>query len=237
MIISHLDDIVVRRGLGQAWQFVQKTIFKSFRTKTILEGTAEFHHGLLKGFQNPLYYITRSSWKMNAFFKHLFDQEKMPAGTYFMKGGPLMRELRKKDPASKDKYLTIRFLLDYHPHLNCILIGASGRRDPETFTKILNENPHRVDAIYLRDLTDGLLDSRVRALKAACEIHGVPIVLINDMDEAAQHARVNHFISYLSTLTPDGEYEPATGSTVLSDRVTNTYDSPKTDDYRPLISS
>jgi phosphatidate phosphatase APP1 len=82
----------------------------------------------------------------------------------------------------------IRKVLDVNPQLPFVLIGDSGQQDPEIYTQVVRENPGRIRAIYIRDVTEEQRDESVRELIRTAEAFNVPMLLVPDTVEAAEHA-------------------------------------------------
>jgi len=68
------------------------------------------------------------------------------------------------------------------------LIGDSGQQDPEIYAQVVRDNPGRIRAIYIRDVSEDRRDTAVRELIRTAETYNVPMLLVPDTVEAAEHA-------------------------------------------------
>ena len=80
-------------------------------------------------------------------------------------------------------------------HLSFILIGDSGQRDAEIYTQIARKYPNRVEAIYIRDVTNNSEHKRMLTLVAEAAKVGVQMILVPTTKEAALHAASAGYIT------------------------------------------
>ena len=94
------------------------------------------------------------------------------------------------------KLATIRQILGMYAHLPFILIGDSGQEDPEIYTEVARENPNRILAVYIRNVSRSQL--RARAIQKLAEKvvqAGSTLILADDTLEIAQHAAKQGWIA------------------------------------------
>ncbi len=65
----------------------------------------------------------------------------------------------------KFKLEKIKDLFSFYPYLPAILIGDSGQKDPEIYHKIAMENPDRVKAIFIRNITNKVSEKRKKMIE------------------------------------------------------------------------
>ena len=56
-----------------------------------------------------------------------------------------------------------------YPALPFVLLGDSGQHDPEIYSEVVRENPGRILAIYIRDVSDGKDDDRAEEIGLLAE--------------------------------------------------------------------
>lgn len=210
IIISDIDDTVMETGARQLWQMVKTTLLKNVHTRSVFPGVANFYRSLLDDDQNLLFYVTSSPWNLRAFLQQIFELRNVPRGPAFMTDWGLDEEKMLKHGHGKHKLNAIRAVLNFYPELPCILIGDSGEKDPEIYAQIVEEFPERVDAIYIRDVTDHARDQTVLDLGASCARNGVPFLLVSSTDKAAQHAREHKFVHMTGAIASNPLDEEAT---------------------------
>lgn len=200
IIISDIDDTVMETGARQLWQMLKTTLFKNIHTRSVFPGVATFYQSLLAHDRNPLFYVTSSPWNLRAFLQQVFELRKVPRGPSFMTDWGLDRQKFLKEGHGKHKLRAIRHILTFHDDLPCLLIGDSGEKDPEIYRSIVEEFPGRVQAVYIRDVSDKARDQKVLDLGRACSKDGVPFLLVDSTAKAAQDARERKFITLQSSL-------------------------------------
>jgi phosphatidate phosphatase APP1 len=79
----------------------------------------------------------------------------------------------------------LRQITAFFPDLPFLLIGDSGQQDPEIYARFVQENPGRVLAVYIRDVSP---DPRRDAAVLALGTSGVPLLLAPDSLAMARDA-------------------------------------------------
>jgi phosphatidate phosphatase APP1 len=115
----------------------------------------------------------------------------IPRGPLFLRDWGRDSMGRKRTPGHRMKFdRTIKLLADF-PELPFILVGDSGQHDAGVYAEAAALHPHRIKAIYIRDVdptTATRRDDDVRQhMKTATE-HGVPMLLTHDSQAMAHHA-------------------------------------------------
>jgi phosphatidate phosphatase APP1 len=63
------------------------------------------------------------------------------------------------EATSRHKHAEITQLLADHPRRRFVLVGDSGERDPEVYGQVAREQPSRIAAVLIRDVTDEPADA------------------------------------------------------------------------------
>jgi phosphatidate phosphatase APP1 len=197
-IVSDIDDTILHTGVASLfkWRVIANTLFKNFDKRIAIEGTVKFckklHFGT-KGFpSNPFFYVSNSPWNLYDYLSAFLNKN------HFPKGPILLRDFRipfDKTPKPKvpHKQFEIVNLLTMYPHLKFILIGDSGEKDADIYTKIAEQYPDRILAIYLRNVKHRRKEKRIK--KIICCFTASPILLVHTYDEAINHAQESGFIN------------------------------------------
>jgi phosphatidate phosphatase APP1 len=193
-VISDLDDTVVRSSVTSLLKVVSTALLHNAYTRLPFEGVASFYHALQRGVGdggfNPIFYVSSSPWNLYDLLEDFLDVHGIPAGPLFLKDwGPTT--LRGHE---RHKLGVIRTLLSTYPGLPFVLVGDSGEQDPEIYHRVVRENPGRIRAIYIRDVTMGERDATVRAIAREVRSSGVEMLLVEDTASAAEHAATTGLI-------------------------------------------
>lgn len=197
-VISDIDDTVLMTGATSLLQTAQLTFLGNAYTRLPFAGVAAFYRALQSGpvttLFNPIYYVSSSPWNLYDLLVDFFRVQGIPKGPLLLRDFGLNRETLSSQGHHTHKLAQIRKVLDVNPNLSFVLIGDSGQQDPEIYAQVVRENPNRIRAIYIRDVTPDDRDESVRELIRTTEAHNVPMLLLADTVAAAEHAAANGFI-------------------------------------------
>lgn len=193
LIISDVDDTVIETGAAKLWQLLRNTLLENEHTRKLFPGVSKFYQQLSAGStgeeNNPLFYVTSSPWNLREFLLRIFELRGIPRGPLFMTDWGLDEHKWLKAGHEEHKLAAIRHLLDFHGSVPAILIGDSGEKDPEIYSRIVEDYPGRVTAIFIRDVSASARDEEVAALAKLCKARGVPLHLVADTAAAVLQAR------------------------------------------------
>ena len=198
-VISDIDDTVVRTQATNLLKMARITFLGNARTRLPFKGVAAFYQALQQGpaedGRNPLFYVSSSPWNLYDLLVHFFELQGIPQGPLLLRDLGLDREKFIQTGHRHHKRAQIERLFLRYPDLAWILIGDSGQKDPEIYRDVVRRHPGRVLAIYIRDVSRRRRDRAVRALGDAASDEGVPLHLVADTAEAAEHAAASGFIT------------------------------------------
>ncbi|GAB3641832.1 DUF2183 domain-containing protein [Spirosoma arcticum] len=191
-VISDIDDTVLVTGATSMLQTARLTFLGNAYTRLPFAGVAAFYRALQSGplttLFNPIYYVSSSPWNLYDLLIDFFRIQGIPKGPILLRDLGLDPNLLSSGSHHTHKLAMIRKVLDVNPQLTFVLIGDSGQQDPEIYTQVVRENPGRIRAIYIRDVTPETRDASVRELIRTTEAANVPMLLVTDTVAAAEHA-------------------------------------------------
>lgn len=197
-VISDIDDTVVRTDVANLLRMLRLVLLTNAHTRLPFAGVAAFYRALHEGaagnFTNPVFYVSSSPWNFYDLLTEVFEVHDIPVGPLFLKDYGIARDLILSRGHEEHKIVAIEHILDTHPKLPFVLIGDSGQKDPEIYREAVRRYPGRVEAIYIRDVTDPRRDAEVHAIAADVSAYGVEMVLVQDTLSAARHAAERGFI-------------------------------------------
>ncbi len=196
-VISDIDDTILHTGVvsSMKWQVIYNTIFRPAGRRVPLKGAADFYNKLHDGKKgneaNPIFYVSHSPWNLYRYLEFFLIENNFPKGPILLRS--FRNILRRKAKGEKpQKQKEIMSILATYPNLPFILIGDSGEKDPVIYMEIANQIPDRIKAIYLRGV-----DSKTKILGVRNLLKNyktTPALLVEDGEQALQHARENGFI-------------------------------------------
>lgn len=196
-VISDIDDTVLVTGATSLLQTARLTFLGNAYTRLPFAGIAAFYRALQSGpvttLFNPIYYVSSSPWNLYDLLIDFFRIQGIPKGPLLLRDFGLNRELLASEGHHTHKLAMIRKVLDVNPQLPFVLVGDSGQQDPEIYAQVVRENPNRIRAVYIRDVSPGVdatdtRDASVRELIQTADALNVPMLLVADTVAAAEHA-------------------------------------------------
>ncbi len=157
-VISDIDDTVVFTGVANTAKMMWRLFAQGPGSRVLFPGVPELYRGFYHGRSgedgNPLIYVSRGPWSIYQVLVALFRMHRIPNGPILVlrewgmkRGSVLPRRARDH------KLDAIRHVLELYDTMPFVLVGDSGQHDPEIYARILRENPGRILAIYIRDVS------------------------------------------------------------------------------------
>ena len=194
VVISDIDDTVMHTGVGNKLAMLWRLFLQEAKDRVAFPGVAAlcraFHAGASGTEFNPMLYVSRAPWSSYDILDRFFRLHDIPVGpVLFLREWGLTLQSPLPRRGRGHKLELIRGMLDLYCELPFILLGDSGQRDPEIYAQVVRENPGRVLAIYIRNVSRDT--ARVAALEQlAAEVArvGSTLLLATDTFAMAEHA-------------------------------------------------
>ena len=186
-IISDIDDTIVRTNatslLGMA-----RSVMRNAAARLPFEGVAELYRALHRDV-NPIFYVSSSPWNLYELLEDFMDINGIPHGPMLLQDWGLDESTFLIASHATHKLREIRQLLDYYPSLPFVLIGDSGQHDPEIYLRVIQANPKRILAAFIRDVTADVRDRTVARIIDDARVLGVAMDYVTDSAEALRRAQ------------------------------------------------
>ena len=191
-VISDIDDTVLVTDATNLLQTAKLTFLGNAYTRLPFAGIAAFYRALQSGpvttLFNPIYFVSSSPWNLYDLLVDFFRIQGIPKGPILLRDLSFSPKLLSAEGHHTHKLAMIQKVLDVNPQLPFVLIGDSGQQDPEIYAQVVRENPGRIRAIYIRDVSEDRRDEAVRELIRITDADHVPMLLVPDTVAAAEHA-------------------------------------------------
>ena len=191
MVVSDVDDTVIRTGATNKLRFARVVLLNNATTREVFPGVGALYRALVEddgAFANPIFYVSSSPWNLYRQFVGAFEHRGVPPGPVFLKDFGVDPGKFIKSGHHAHKLEQIGDLLEFYPDLDAVLVGDSGQEDPEIYQQAVARHPGRVRAVFVRDVTDDARDREVRRIARDVEARGVPMRLVRDTVGAAEAA-------------------------------------------------
>lgn len=201
VVISDIDDTVVETGVASRIVTLQRLLFQTAEKRLAFPGVASLYRALHRGLSgrefNPMLYVSQGPWGIYEMLERFFRLHRIPVGPIlFLREWGLTLQHPLPHRVKNHKLNLIRGMLSLYHDLPFILIGDSAQHDPEIYTRVVEEHPGRVLAVYIRRVT------RAPQRRAAIEVlarrviaAGSSLVLAADSLIMAEHAVEHGLIS------------------------------------------
>lgn len=192
-VISDVDDTILRSYITSVVKMALEMLLKNAYSRVTFPGVPAFYRALQAGRSgsdnNPIFYVSLSPWNLYSLLSQFLEINDIPSGPLILRDYSLQTLTSLGGPSPKRKL--IQDLLDMYPELPFVLLGDSGQHDPEIYAEVVRENPGRIRAIYIRDVSGGTDAGRaqeVAALAAETQACGVDMLLSPHTRDFAVHA-------------------------------------------------
>ena len=178
-VVADIDDTILETGVQRVGQMIRQTFAGSALTRTPSRARRSCTGTSPPG-ANPVFYVSSSPWNLHAFLVGVPAPPGIPAGPV------LLRDLLGTSAGREQKHDRIREILELHPGLPFILLGDSGRADPEIYADIVRDFPggsSRCTSARCASTPATAGSRRSRSLVPRC-----PFVLAADSDAVRRHA-------------------------------------------------
>ncbi|GJE16979.1 App1 family protein [Methylobacterium marchantiae] len=194
VVISDIDDTIMHTGVADKLKMLWRLFVADAEDRVAFPGAAALcqalHAGATGDQSNPMLYVSRAPWGIYDMLSEFFRQHAIPAGpVLFLREWGLSWHHPLPRRAEDHKRDLIRHMLALYDDLPFVLIGDSGQHDPEVYAKIVAENPGRVLAVYIRNVSrDQSRAVEIERLSQAILQAGSSLVLAADTAVMADHA-------------------------------------------------
>ncbi|MFZ0256273.1 MAG: phosphatase domain-containing protein [Gammaproteobacteria bacterium] len=202
-VISDIDDTIIRTYATDFFRMMRVLFLNNARTRVPFEGVSAFYSALQKGpdgvSDNPIFYVSSSSWNIYDLLLAFLDVHDIPRGPLLLRDLGLDQTKFVKS-GHQHKLDKIERIFRFYPYTRFILIGDSGQQDPALYYQAIQRHPGRVIAAYIRDVHP-LNRPKVSRIAREVEALGTEMLLVQDTEEAAQHAAQRGLIRWTEVPT------------------------------------
>ncbi|KAH8717049.1 hypothetical protein GQ44DRAFT_688166 [Phaeosphaeriaceae sp. PMI808] len=211
-VISDIDDTIKHSAISSGAREIFRNAFIRELGDLTIDGVREWYKAMAD-LGVKFHYVSNSPWQLYPVISKYFAQAGLPPGSFHLKqySGMLQGIF---EPVAERKKVTLDKIARDFPERNFILIGDSGEADLEVYTDFVLENPGRVVAVFIRDVTtsdhggffghsvgpisrdqsSSSSPSREASMRAAATSRGRPLSEEHDPElKAAIAASLRHF--------------------------------------------
>lgn len=173
LIISDIDDTVIHTGATRFLTITRLTFFTGVHRRQVFPEVAQLYASMARVGDdpagNPLFYVSSSAWNLYDLIERIFTLGLIPRGPLLFQQLGLANNRFVREPGHRHKLVKVENLLATYPHLPAILIGDTGQHDARLYADAVKRNPGRIEAVYLREVTEDKGTPHDRMLREALE--------------------------------------------------------------------
>jgi len=150
-LISDIDDTIKHSGIYLGAREIFRNVFvRSLENQTV-DGVREWFNRM-EALGVKMHYCSNSPWQLYPMLGCFFHVAGLPMGSMHLKqySGMLQGLF---EPVAERKKANLEGILRDFPERKFLLVGDSGEADLEVYTELAVQNPGRVLAVFVRDVT------------------------------------------------------------------------------------
>lgn len=150
-VISDIDDTIKHSAISSGAREIFRNVFIRDLADLTIDGVREWYNHMAE-MGVKFHYVSNSPWQLYPLISKYFSLAGLPPGSFHLKqySGMLQGIF---EPVAERKKVTLDKIARDFPERNFILVGDSGEADLEVYTDFVIENPGRVVAVFIRDVT------------------------------------------------------------------------------------
>lgn len=191
MVISDVDDTVLRTGLTEGMVAVKQTLLLNAQTRRAIPGMAALYQSIALGTGGEpapdFVYLSTGPWNLYEMLTDFLEFQDFPEGVLLLTDwGPQERYVMRS--GKEHKRLSLARMFASYPETKFVLIGDSGQNDPNVYVEAARQSPGRVEAIIILDVGDHMAEraEELRQWQAQLADEDVPFHLVENAIEAAE---------------------------------------------------
>ncbi|MCJ1333061.1 hypothetical protein MMC10_009755 [Thelotrema lepadinum] len=150
-LVSDIDDTIKHSAIGGGAKEIFRNAFVRDLSELTIDGVRVWYKKMAE-MGVKLHYVSNSPWQMYPLLVTYFAQAQLPPGSFHLKQYTGMLQGIFEPVAERKKATLDRIMSDF-PERRFILVGDSGEADLELYTETARREPHRIVAIFIRDVT------------------------------------------------------------------------------------
>ena len=152
-VVSDIDDTVLVTALPRPVRAAWNTFVRHESTRRPVRGMATLYRSIEAEHPDaPFVYLSTGAWNVAPVLEQFLARHAFPPGPLLMTDwGPTPDAWFRSGREHKRR--EIRRLLDDLPDAQWLLVGDDGQHDPEIYAEVSDEQPDRVRAVVIRQLS------------------------------------------------------------------------------------
>lgn len=152
-LLSDIDDTILVTALPRPLIAAFNTFVRHQTARRAVPGMAQFYRNFLRRHPDaPVFYLSTGAWNVVPTLTRFMRRHEYPTGPMLMTDwGPTNTGWFRS--GQQHKRTALRHLAGEFPQVRWLLVGDDGQHDPDLYAEFADEQPDRVTAIAIRELT------------------------------------------------------------------------------------
>ncbi|MFV8226039.1 App1 family protein [Christiangramia aquimixticola] len=194
-IISDIDDTFLVSHSNSFFKKLYVMLSKNIEKRKIFNDVVRHYQRLSNSGQdkkdafNSFFYVSSSEWNLYDFITEFADMHGLPEAVIKLKNIKTgLRDFLQTGRGNHDhKFIKIKDIISFYPHLQYVLLGDDSQHDPFLYERICKTFPMNVQAIYIRQ-TGKSPKPKVQEVLKNIESMNVATCYFANSDKAISHS-------------------------------------------------
>ena len=195
-IISDIDDTFLISHTNNIFKKLYVLLARNINNRKVFNDVVPHYQALSRAGQeeeeafNSFFYVSSSEWNLYEFILQFARMHQLPKAIIKLKKIKTgLGDFLFTGSGSHDhKFLKIKDVISFYPHLTYVLMGDDSQHDPYLYERVVKVFPQSVKAIYIRQ-TSRKKKKKVKETLMNIEDMGVATCYFKDSHKAIRHSK------------------------------------------------
>ncbi|WKN41149.1 App1 family protein [Tunicatimonas pelagia] len=195
-IISDIDDTFLISYSNKVFKKLYVMLFRNVNRRKIFDDVVDHYRALSKAGQdsaeasNAFFYVSSSEWNLYSFITRFAEIHHLPKAVIKLKKiKTSLTDFLMTGRGNHDhKFIKIKDIITFYPHLDYVLLGDDSQHDPYLYERVSKHFPLNVRAIYIRQ-TGHRPKKKVEKVLANIQDLDVATCYFKNSQEAIAHSK------------------------------------------------
>ena len=195
-IISDIDDTFLISYSNSLFRKLYVMLFRNVNRRKIFDDVVDHYKALSRAGQdsdeasNAFFYVSSSEWNLYSLITRFATLHELPKAVIKLKKIKTgLADFLMSGRGSHDhKFIKIKDILTFYPHLDYVLLGDDSQHDPYLYERVCKQFPKNVKAIYIRQTSRRRKPKVVAALQNIQSLN-VATCYFRNSGEAIAHSQ------------------------------------------------
>ncbi|MCB7480004.1 App1 family protein [Christiangramia sediminis] len=200
-IISDIDDTFLISHSNSFFKKLYVMLSKNINKRKIFNDVVKHYKRLSRAGQdsehssNSFFYVSSSEWNLYDFIAEFADLHELPKAVIKLKKIKTgLRDFVRSGRGNHDhKFIKIKDIISFYPHIQYVLIGDDSQHDPYLYERICKTFPKNIKAVYIRQTTSKQ-NKKVQKVMANLNSMNVSTCYFRDSEKAIHHSERENII-------------------------------------------